>query len=56
MFTEDNIFRALGLIVVAAPLLMAVIMGLMTLASSPLSERASNLVCQICTVIGFTST
>jgi NADH-quinone oxidoreductase subunit L len=52
MLTEDNIFRALGLIVVAAPLLMAIIMGVATLASAPLSERASNLLCQICTVIG----
>lgn len=52
MLTEDNIFRILGLIVVAAPLLMAIIMGLMTLGSAPLSERASNLLCQICTTIG----
>ena len=52
MFTEDNIFRWLGLIVVAAPLVMTIIMGVLTLASAPPSERASNLLCQVCTVIG----
>ena len=52
MFTDENIFTALGMIVVAAPLLMVVVMGVMTLASSPLSERATNLLCQICTVVG----
>lgn len=52
MFTEENIFRALGLIVVAAPLVMAIVMGVMTLASAPLSERASSLLCQVCTIIG----
>lgn len=52
MFTEDQIFRALGLVVVSAPLVMAIVMGVMTLASAPLSERATNILCQICTVIG----
>ena len=52
MPTEEQIFRALGLIVVAAPLLLTIVMGLMTLASTPLSEKASNLLVQICTVIG----
>lgn len=52
MFTDEMIFRTLGLLVLAAPMLMAIVMGVMTLASSPLSERATNLLCQICTVIG----
>ncbi|WP_254512134.1 proton-conducting transporter transmembrane domain-containing protein [Anatilimnocola floriformis] len=52
MPTEEQIFRALGLIVVAAPLLLTIIMGLLTLASTPLGERASSRLCQLSTVIG----
>lgn len=49
---QDQIFRVLGLLVVLAPLVLAIVMAVMTLASAPLSERATNLLCQICTVVG----
>jgi NAD(P)H-quinone oxidoreductase subunit 5 len=52
MFDHDQIFRALGLIVVCAPLLLAIVLGIATLASAPLSERLTSLLVQVTTVIG----
>lgn len=52
MFDHDFIFRALGLIVVSAPLLLAIVLGVLTLAGSPPSERLSSLMVQVSTAIG----
>ncbi|WP_425615736.1 proton-conducting transporter membrane subunit [Anatilimnocola sp. NA78] len=52
MFDHDDIFRALGLIVVCAPLFLAVVLGVLTLASAPISERTTALLVQISTAVG----
>ncbi|QDU25272.1 NADH-quinone oxidoreductase subunit L [Anatilimnocola aggregata] len=52
MFDHDTIFRVLGMIVVCAPLLLTIVLGVMTLASAPLSERTTSLLVQISTAVG----
>jgi NAD(P)H-quinone oxidoreductase subunit 5 len=52
MPNHDQIFRGLGLIVVSAPLLLTIVLGVLTLANSALSERKTSLLVQICTVVG----
>jgi NADH-quinone oxidoreductase subunit L len=51
-FTQEFIFQALGLIVVLAPLSLAIVLGVLTLASAPPSERMTALLVQVATVVG----
>jgi NADH-quinone oxidoreductase subunit L len=52
MFDQETIFRVLGLIVVCAPLVFTIVLGIATLASAPLSEGLTSILVQITTAIG----
>ena len=53
--THELIFQVLGLIVVLAPLALAIVLGVLTLASSPPSERVTAILVQIATVVGLSA-
>lgn len=52
---HETVFQVLGLIVVLAPLALAIVLGVLTLASAPPSERVTSNLVQICTWIGLSA-
>ena len=52
MFDHDSLIRMLGLVVIAAPLVLTCVLGIASLIDRPLSEAASSRWCQATIIVG----